>query len=310
MKGLIVYNTCGLGGKENTGWYLSCINAILSQRGDFEVAVSSCCNSLNARGAIKQQFGSKVMLNCIDEKLPVNITFNATVRACVAARGKYDYYVYVDSGIHFASDMSFIEEIEKRFQNDDVGMVTVQASNDNGFLPWLGLPSFVTGEDFEVPVGRACNAHVFAYSSDYYEKFRDRLWPDIFVAYCTESVFSFMTAAIGKKWIIVKDKIAYHAKGAIGADGASAGFDHIGGKGEPWNNLLAGLDMVSILTNPEAWNSGFGYEEVNKVFLHNSNAYDESGKCKDPDRLLAFLNDNVFLSPEVLNYESIPHLLV
>jgi hypothetical protein len=161
-----------------------------------------------------------------------------------------------------------------------------------------------------VPLGRACNAHVFAYSKDFYSKFKGRLWPDIFAAYCTESVFSFMTAAIGKKWVIVADKVAYHAKGAIGADGASAGFDHVGSKGVPWNNLLAGLDMNRILSNPEAWNSGFGYEEVNKIFLHNSEAYDENGNCKEPERLLSFLNDNIFLPPSALEYHHIPNLMV
>jgi len=310
MKGLVVYNTCGLGGNENVRWYIDCLKSILNQRGNFDTVVSSCCNSTDVRSLIKRTFGDKVSINCIDGKVPVNITFNSTAQTFTKLNGPYDWYLYVDSGINFATNSEIVNEIERRFETGNYSMVTIQASNDNGFLPWLGIPGFVTGNDVEIPPGKACNAHVFAYTREFYENFNGKLWPDIFAAYCTESVFSFMNAALGKKWVIVKDHIVYHAKGAIGADGASAGFDHVGPKGHPWNNLLGGLDMNVILSNPEAWNSGFGYEEVNQVFLHNSSAYNEDGTLKDKGRLLKFLNENIFLPEAALKYEDIPNLVI
>ena len=107
----------------------------------------------------------------------------------------------------------------------------------------------------------------------------------------------------------MKDKIVYHLKGNH-ADGASSGFDHVGDKGQAWNNLLAGIDMNYILNQPEAWNSGFGYEECNKVFMHNPKSFDDDGNCKDPDRLLDFMKTFMFIPKHLLDYDRLPTLLV
>lgn len=309
MKSLIVYNICGISGRENVAWYIDSIKSILRQKGEFDVVVSSCLSLTSTRSILKKEFGEKISIVCIDEKVPVNITFNSTVREIVKYKGEYDYYLYVDSGMNFGYDDTIILNVDKLIETGEYSIATIQASNDNGFKPWLGLEGFVTKNDLVVPPGGACNAHLFAFSNHYFKKFDNKLWPDIFAAYCTESVFSYMAAATGKRWVILKDKIVYHLKGQH-ADGASSGFDHVGTRGQAWNNLLAGLDMNQILNQPEAWNSGFGYEECNKIFMHNPEAFDAEGNCKDPERLLNFMKTFMFLPEKVLNYEAIPSLLV
>jgi len=309
-KILVVYNTCGLGGRENVDWYCACLDSILNQDfNDYRVVVSSCANSTQVRSTIQKKFGDRVAINCIDMKLPVNITFNATVRECVRRWGEFEYYMYVDSGIHFGDDRNTILDMYNLALTDSYGMVSVQASNDNGFENWLGISGHIQHDNFVVPVGKAFNAHTIMYSNKLFTAFEGRLIPDIFAAFCTESVFSFLNVATEQKWVILKDRIHQHLKGAHGADGASAGFDHIGKYGEPWNNLLTGRDMREILNDPEAYACGFGYEECNSIFMHNENAYTD-GLCNDPERLRKFLNENIFIQKQIFDYDALPNLFV
>lgn len=309
-KILVVYNTCGLSGKENVDWYVKCIRSILNQEFEgFKVVVSSCCNTLQTRSAIQKEFGGSVAINCIDAKLPVNMTFNSTVRESIKRFGKFHSYLYVDSGIDFGEDRKVLTDIWERASRDEIGVVTVSASNDNGFNEWFGSGDPITGKDFTVPIGKACNCHTQTFSHKIYEAFEGRIIPDVFAAYCTESVTSFLSAAVDQDWVVMADKILYHLKGAHGVDGASLGFNHIGKFGEPWNNLITGKDIREILNDPEAWNSGFGYEECNNIFNHNSEAY-VGNRCKDPERLRKFINDNMFIGKNQFDYDLLPALFV
>ena len=152
-----------------------------------------------------------------------------------------------------------LSEVWKAFKSGPYGMVSVQASNDNGYPIWFGRPEseFVTGENLEMPIGKACNLHTQLFSHSLYAAFDGKLIPDVFVAYCTESIFSFCSAAVGEKWILMADVILDHLKSV---DGATSGFHHQGPKGGT-NNLFEGLDIDEVLKDPEAWESGFGYEE-------------------------------------------------
>jgi hypothetical protein len=137
-----------------------------------------------------------------------------------------------------------------------------------------------------------------------YEAYDGKLIPDIFIAYCTESIFSFVSAGIEKKWLLLADTILDHLKSV---DGATSGFHHQGPKGGS-NNLFEGLDIDEILKNPEAWESGFGYEEHCDYFPHNPDAYDENGFAKDPERLKAFIKENMYLKQ--FDYGTIKHKFV
>ena len=92
---------------------------------------------------------------------------------------------------------------------------------------------------------------------------KGKIIPDVFAAYCTESTFSFLTAAVASKWIILKDLQVKHLKGV---DGASSSQPH--GSlvyGNSWNNLLYGRDARDFIFNQDAIQSGLGYEECNKI---------------------------------------------
>ena len=307
-KLLVVYNTCGFSGREHIEWYIDCINNLLNQEfEDFRLVISSCGNRLPVIKKLVQTFKDKVSYNFINDRITVNQSFNHTVKKCVEEFGEFEGYLYIDSGINVGDNKKVLSEAYDLFKSDNYGMLTIQASNDNGFKQWIGVDDFVTKENFIIPVGRACNLHTQIFSNDIFKAFDNKIIPDIFVAYCTESVFSFLTAATKQKWVIMKDMILEHLKSI---DGATCGFDHTGPKGDNKNNLFAGLDIYEICKDPEAWESGFGYEEMQGVMHHDPEKYNEKGEVRDPERLKEFIRTRMFLTEEQFDYDKIVHRFI
>jgi hypothetical protein len=307
-KLLVVYNTCGFSGREHIDWYIDCIQNILNQDfEDYRVVLSSCGNTLCSVKKLVQTFGNQISYNFINDRITVNMSFNHSVRKCVQEFGEFEGYLYIDSGINFRDNKNVLKDIYKLFKsNDNLGMVTVQASNDNGFSQWLGIDGFVENEHFTVPIGRACNLHTQVFSNEIFQAFDNKIIPDIFVAYCTESVFSFLAAAVSQQWVIMKDLVLEHLKSI---DGATCGFNHTGLKGDNKNNLFCDLDIYEICKDSEAWDSGFGYEEMQGVFFHDPKKY-KDGMVEDPQRLKEFIRTRMFLTKSQFDYETVNHKFV
>jgi hypothetical protein len=300
-KILVVYNTCGFGRREHVEWYIDCINNILKQNFEgFHVVLSSCGNSVATIQRMLSEFRGKISFNFTNEKITVNQSFNHTVQKAVEKMGEFESYLYVDSGINFRNQVDTLSKVWQLYKSGPYGMVTIQASNDTGFGPWFDQSGHFK-EDFEIPIGRACNLHTQLFSNDIYKAYDNKIIPDVFIAYCTESVFSFVAAGVSQKWIILKNLVLEHLKSV---DGATAGFHHIGPKGDSTNNLFGNLDIYEIVQQPEAWNSGFGYEEMQGVFFHDPEKY-ENGFAKDAFRLKEFIRTNMFLPEKLFNYEKV-----
>ena len=307
-KLLVVYNTCGFSGREHVDWYIDCINNLLEQDfQDFKLVVSSCGNRMPVIKKLISTFKNRVSYNFINDRITVNQSFNHTVKKCVEEFGEFEGYLYIDSGINVRDNKKVLSEAYELFKSDNYGMLTIQASNDNGFKQWIGVDEYVTGENFIVPIGRACNLHTQIFSNEVFKAFDNKIIPDIFVAYCTESIFSFLAAAVKQKWVIMKDMVLEHLKSI---DGATCGFDHTGPKGDNKNNLFAGLDIYEICKDPEAWESGFGYEEMQGVMYHDPEKYNEKGEVKDPNRLKEFIRTRMFLTKEQFDYGKVVHKFI
>ena len=307
-KLLVVYNTCGFSGREHVDWYIDCINNILNQDfEDFKVVVSSCGNSKRIKAALLRTFKNKVSYNFTNDRLTVNHTFNHTVQKCVEEFGEFEGYLYVDSGVNFKDNKEVLKKSYELFKSGPYGMVTLQANNDTGFKEWLDIDGTVTEENLEIPIGRACNLHTQIFSNEIFKAYDNKIIPDIFIAYCTESVFSFVAAGANQKWVILKDLVLEHLKSV---DGATSGFHHIGSRGDSTNNLFGNLDVREIVSDSEAWDSGFGYEEMQGVFFHDREKYDENGFVKDPERLKEFIRTRMFLDKSMFDYNNIVHKFV
>ena len=300
-KYLVVYNICEINHR-NCEWYIKCIDSLLaSTYKEFDFAISGCLISPETKKDLQKKYSSRAFLNFIDSRLPVNITFNHTVNKIVEMVGRYDGYVYVDSGIDVAPYPNYLNEIDARFSTGKYELVWCQTDTDTGFHH-LGVYGYFYDHDFIVPVGKACNLHVACFGDTWLRQYK-KIIPDIFLAYCTESVFSFLTAALKSRWVIIKDMILPHAKST---DGASAGFDHIGNRRHLWNNLYGGLDMLDIINDPVARRLGLGYEECSGIMMHDPACFCPKGFAKHAE-LKNYIRDKLFLSDDVLNYSHIPY---
>jgi len=294
-KLLVVYNICGIS-RTNLLWWIRCLENILKQiHGNFTVAVSGCMVPGQIKQDLVNHFGNKILYNFIDTVFTVNITFNKTVKKVIETYGVFDGYIYVDSGVDFQDKINCLMEIDKRI-SDKIGMMDFLCTNDNG--PFVR--QHVVGVDWVLPVGVGINAHVHYYDHSLYE-FYDNLMPDIFLAFCTESVFTFLCAALKKHAIVIKDTVLYHEQSV---DGPSSGFAHFGKYGESWNNLYGDLNILDIINDPRAKQLGLGYEECKSIMMHDPSAYDENGFAIH-EELKYYIKDKLFIPKHILNYDNI-----
>ena len=115
-KILVVYNTCGISGKENSSFYIDSLHSILNQEFDgFDVVMSSCLNSDKTRSNVFDIFKNKIKYNFINERHPVNVTFNHSIRKTIEKFGEYESYMYVDSGTTFVPNL--LRELNTRMEN-------------------------------------------------------------------------------------------------------------------------------------------------------------------------------------------------
>lgn len=302
-KVLVVFNTCGISGRENVGFYINAINNILAQNfQDCRICISSCLNTPATQDILTRAFGNLVTYNFINEPQPVNVTFNKSVQDCVNHFGEFETYLYLDSGVDFEGQVDIISTMYNLHKSGPYGMTSTLATNDNGtewFLGYSGAPP----TDFIVPVGKSLNLHCQIFDNEIYRNFDKRLMPDIFRSFCSESVLSFICAAIKKKWVIVGNRLVYHLKAN---DGPSSGFPNR----HSWDDTyLTPKTMAEIIADPIARSSGFGYEECGNIFIHDHSKYDEEGYVRN-DELRKFILENIFLSKELLDYDKIYHRFI
>lgn len=315
MKVLVVYNTCGIK-RDSPEWYVKCLQSILKQATEVEYRVlwSSCLNSPNCFEKVYSVFKDKISYCYHDEPHTVNITFNKSVQEATKHFGDFTHYVYIDSGV-ILDDETTLNKMFNELEDTSCGMLTVQtdtdealnAIDDKKYVYQSSTPQIV-GENVTVPVGKACNVHLHSYSRELYDLYKSKLIPDVFAAYCTESTFSFLTAAANQFWVIMKDHQVRHLKSV---DGASACVPHTSQKfSNPWNNLLYDRNALDFINDEEAYLCGLGYEECGKIMMHNPEAYDEEDRAINPNKLAAMINKYFFLTDEELDYENIKHKFI
>lgn len=304
----VIYNICGISGKEDVNYYIRVINSIYAQNNidDYLPVVSACKVKREVLNVIKNKF-PELMVVAMNEHVPVNVSFNKTIQKIVDYHGPCEGYFYLDYGINLESNKNLLNNLYSKFKSGPYGMISTRTDNDNGYHLWFGLGKFHGDEsendklfengDFVIPVGKCVNLHAQIFSHKLYEAYNRKIIPDIFAAYCTESVFSFLNAALRLKWLVTKDHILHHEQIPLnGASGFGCGFD--------------GLDKMFLDQTPiieriiPGIPFGMGYDESRKYVLHRKDQYDEEGFCINND-LKKYIADYMFLKEDILNYESL-----
>ena len=303
-KVLIVYNTCGIR-ESNYSHYITCIESLLQNKFDsgVEIVISSCLNTEESRKKLEEHFGDKIHYSYIDAPLTVNITFNKTIIESVSKLGEFEYYMYVDSGVIFSGGLDSIKKGYDAAKDNNYSMVIYQVDTDH-CVHDAGLFEFpLKGRNHIIPVGGACNGHVTLFSNEIRGLFLGKLMPDVFVAYCTESTYSFLVAATGKKSIILGDVLLTHIRSVDGPSLCVPHHSPVYHNG--WNNLLFGRNAHQFINDKEAIDAGLGYEECEKIMMHKKEAYVD-GIPLNKDLLKEVINKYFYLNDLELQYTIIP----
>ncbi|MDA7494518.1 hypothetical protein N8467_00470 [bacterium] len=312
-KMLVIYNTCGIR-RDNTKWYIECIKSILKQKFDsFRVVLSSCKNSKECIIELNKEFGNRISYSIHAELNTVNITFNKAVRDSVKEFGEFETYLYVDSGCTFDDQEFLLKKLYETHKHMNYGMVSTQSDTDEALqvldekFTYQSPEVQIKNEDYLIPIGKAINVHTHLYSNAIFQRYGS-LCPDVFAAFCTESVFSFVCASVGAKWVIMKDCQVRHQPSI---DGASAGFSHHSRQFlNSWNNLLFGRDAMEFLNDKEAYEVGLGYEECNNIMNHNPEAYTKDGIAKYPEKLAQKIEKYFYLTEIEMNYNKLKSVFI
>lgn len=313
MKLLTIYNICGISKRENTNFYIESLQSIVNQKNiDHDIVVSSCLSKDSTLSTIKNVF-PQIKINSINDRVPVNVSFNHTASVF---DNNYDGFLYLDSGITFNTDDT-IEKMVEKMTAGPYSMVSCMADGDNGPLTDPAIQGYVSGRGFKldqnnefcIPIGSALNSHCQIFTRDIKDYYKNII-PDIFAGFCTESVYTFICAAIKKRWVVCKDVIVDHR---LSLDGASSGFH------PAYWSLLTGRDSydhpfaidtyMDRIFNPLAKQYGLGFEECRKILEHDPDQYDENMFCKNND-LKEYIKNNLYLKPEEFDYKNINHVII
>jgi hypothetical protein len=307
-KMLVVYNTCGIK-KDNTEWYIKCINSLLNQDfAGYHIVLSSCLNSPACFRRLYEVFGKKISYCYHVEPHTVNVTFNKTVQECVKEFGEFESYLYVDSGCLIEDENNFLKKIYESFKTNSYGILSVQTNTDTCFQ--VLDPTFINDcdtpqivdKDYVIPVGKAINLHFSLFSGEIYNTY-NKILPDVFAAYCSESTLSFVCASINQRWAIMKDLLVKHHKSI---DGATLCVPHHSVVHQNhWNNLLYDRNALDFINDPEAFKGGLGYEECNNIMNHDPAAYDNNENALYREKLVEVIDKYLFLREKELNYDQI-----
>ena len=325
MSLLIIYNTCGLNKVDNSDFYIKNIKSILNQNfKDRKIIFSGNNIQPSVFKKLYNEFRNDINYCLTNQGLAVNQTFNHSVLKGVENYGEFDGYMYVASDVSFNDDADSLERLHQRTSDPTNGIISPEIDRDNGYFWWFNFDQeknlwdiFSRDKDFVVPLGCTANLHCKIFSNKIFREF-ERVLPDIFVSYCTESIFSFLCAAIKQKFIITNDVVCHHGEKAgthEGLDGQTLTF------GAAWDRLYPGTPrtIAEIISDPAAAQCGLGYEEWAPPFIaqgkvdsskphliHDPKQFDDNGFSID-NRLRNYIKENFFLKKNVLDYGKIEY---
>lgn len=296
---LSVYNICGILW-DNTEKYIPYLDSLVKQNVDHKIVVSACMPKPNTIPTLQARFPN-IDFVVVEENLPVNITFNYSVLKMIEKYGKFDSYLYMSCDSYF-TDTSQLKALSE-LMTEDVGLVCPRLLKDSGYAFGLrlgahrfddfgaSLQMFQYG-DYEIPIGKAVNAHTLLYSSKIQEYY-GRCCPDIFKGFCTESVLSFVAGAIGLKWVISKDIVMGHDVG-LDTPSAGQGVQKHSETRPSHDHPFIGETLLPIFECEYARKIGLGYEECQGVVMHDESQWN-GHICKNQE-LAPYIKENVYLA--------------
>tara|TARA_R100001163_G_scaffold22257_1_gene18846 strand:+ start:33 stop:947 length:915 start_codon:yes stop_codon:yes gene_type:complete len=299
---LLVYNLCGLR-KNNIETWQKNIDDWLKQKQHFDLCISACNVQFEESKKILKEKYKDHKITFIEDILPVNVTFNFNCKLYP----NYKYFVYTASDVNPKDNKDIIPKVKKFHIENNNAMTGAFVTGD--CLP----PNFqkyekvlASGQDVTFKAGEAFNCHFCMFDKILLDNF-NKLIPDVFRSWCTESVFFYVCESLEKRLGMLnsKDVKLYHPDTSNDLDGNSVGFQDRKGPEDLFNSKKTARERLMSNAAAEA---GFGYEEIKYLFPHDKKLY-KDGRHINPKKLKDFVKTGVYLTDEEFNYKNVKHVI-
>lgn len=308
-KLLITFNTCGIGSIENVTHYTKVLYQLLNQNFDCgRIVLSSCLNSNKIRQILYKEFDNLISYNFINDVLPIVVTFNDTVLESIKRWGEFEGYLYVESGLDFEQNNNILKELYECMKSGPYSIVSGMVDTDAGYKE-NNVDIQNDQSCIIIPVGKGINGHIHIFSNQI-QQYYGQCWPSIFKGHCSESVFTFLAAALKTNWVLSTKSTIHHIEHM---DKRSAGFDipgWVASGRQTWDHPFGiSSSLIKRLCTKENWNYGLGYEETRHIMMHRPDQFDENGFCIN-DKLKEICKTKLFLQPDEFDYNKINHIYI
>jgi hypothetical protein len=310
MNLLIIYNTCNIGGPGNIPFYVDSIRSLLRQKTNapLRICLSACMPSQMWIIQSENTFGNQISYNFITDNVPLSVSFNHSVDKMVARYGAFDGYLYVDSGISFWDPSNRYDALQRLIdihEKHQSAITAAMPSNDDG-RQWWGI-QYPENQDYVFPVGKTTNMHCQIFDEAWRRAYA-KILPDIFASHCMESVFSHMSSAIRKPFVLTQEVCLLHNHSM---DGASIGSRAVDTSRIPMSRIFetGGLlfktkrEMNDVYREGKKW--GFGIEECKPYWPHDPDCFKYGLAIHE--ELEGFLKQSMYLTKDEFDYDTITH---
>ena len=240
-----------------------------------------------------------------NENNPVYVTFNLCIKH-FNKTGEYDYYIYCSEDCVMSSASDLVTIIRDSKYHPNTGHVSVLVDNDNTNSYHHYNAYDPNGHPMIVALTESINMHFSVWTNFFMKKY-DFKYVDIINAYATESIYTFLNAAIGTKWVHCRKVRLQHQrchkqKGYLGYDTFRnfRDLESIFGPGVPLGlGFECWMDMI-----PEERKKAKPWDPLRFCHMPNRKAYSkETGECKQPEKLYQYIKENLFVPKSVFDYD-------
>ena len=250
----------------------------------------------------------------------VHITFNLAIQY-FKAMNNFTYFIFCSDDCMMINNKDLSTLLSVFQHSTDIGQVTALVNRDNA-AKWY--PKYSGFEKDSLPVyvslGEAVNIHLSIYSKFFMEKY-DYKYIDVLTAWATESVGTFLHAAIGTRWAHCKSVQLKHPKNVKPIQKGYSGYNtyknfrsiesifeggvQLGLGFECWMNL------PELHSTKENRKKMLKWDKYKFCHMFNKKVYSKTGECKNKEKLYNYIKENLFLPKNIFDYdEAIKNVVV
>ena len=292
---------------------------------EVRVVVSANCSPDYLLNSIKKEFKNRITIFHYTARTTCQIAFNKT---CMFAEEYFDEkylgFCSMTSGVKFKKQKDLFPRAIAKLSTNEYGMIAFQADNDHNYN-YLGYldnyrENIDFSKDYQIPIGCLTIGHCQIFHKDLKE-FYGKPWCDVFGRGNQESSYSYVCAALRKKYILMGDS-EVHEESAN--DNQNTPYSLLDMQKYPWPNkwyvgLMFGRTFEkTFLADKEGIDAGLGWhcEKTKEIYIEHGvmpleylidpkhDKYDENYLSLD-ERLKYSVKRNYFSTIEEINYDKI-----